>query len=494
MQRISQVWPGWHADELIGQGSYGRVYRASRSLGGHTSVAAIKVVDVPRDGSEAEALRSMGMDEASVRAYFGDAARRVVDEVAAMDALKGSPHVVHVEDYQLLEQGDGIGWTVLIRMELLEPLDAHQRSHGLPDARETARIGADVCDALAACHAAGMIHRDVKPANVFRGPYGDYKLGDFGIARRLGEAAGTTKTYAGTDAFMAPEVPGGHYDESVDTYSLGVMLYRWLNGGRPPFLPAEGVVSQEDLMRAQARRLSGERPPLPSAAGADPGLAAIVAKACEPSPADRWVSAAEFGAALRGGLNEHPAPADTEAPCPEPVGTMETDPVPADTTEAGPDLPTDVPALDPIEGTVNLGGWMGDSRGGRANAPEIADMAERAAEGVRDEADIDLPGDPTSAQPAPQPKRPQEPVQPVQPVEPVAPVQPVTQTGDAPRPNIGQTETRPLWKTVLLTIAVVFGFFMLALFTTIMFGYVISFFVTGAAIIWYLVSVFRQSR
>lgn len=299
MQRIPQIWPGWQADELIGQGAFGRVYRASRTMGGHTSVAAIKVIDIPQSEDEVRALRSMNMDAMSIRSHFEDAAKRVINEVATMDRLKGSPHVVHIEDYQLLERDDGVGWTILIRMELLESLEDYQDRCGMPDARETARIGIDICDALQACHDAGIIHRDVKPANVFVGEYGGYKLGDFGIAKRLDEATRSTKSHAGTDAYVAPEVATGHYDDRVDTYSLGVMLYRYLNGGRPPFLSPKGAVSHDDLMRAQARRLSGERPSLPAGDRVSTSLAAIVRKAIEPTPADRWQSAANFGSALQ---------------------------------------------------------------------------------------------------------------------------------------------------------------------------------------------------
>ena len=71
MQRIPQVFPGWQADELIGEGAYGKVYRASRRAGGHASQAAIKVIDIPRDESEVAALRSMNMDAV----FFTSAAR-----------------------------------------------------------------------------------------------------------------------------------------------------------------------------------------------------------------------------------------------------------------------------------------------------------------------------------------------------------------------------------------------------------------------------------
>ena len=131
MQRIPQIFPGWQADELIGQGAYGKVYKASRTEGGHTSHAAIKIIEIPRDESEVASLRSMGMDALSIRSYFEETAQSVVSEIAVMDSLKGAPNVVAIEDYKLLDRSDGVGWTIFIRMELLEDLASYQERVGM---------------------------------------------------------------------------------------------------------------------------------------------------------------------------------------------------------------------------------------------------------------------------------------------------------------------------------------------------------------------------
>ena len=296
-------WPEWRLEGLIGRGSHGSVWRASRTVGGYTARAAVKVIDIPRDQDDVSALASMGMDDGAIRAYLEGTANSLLREVAAMERLKGAPGVVAVEDYQLVrDPGDDMHWALYIRMELLESLQAIIRREGAPGPEEAARIGADLCRGLAFCHAEGVVHRDVKPANVFRSRFGEYKLGDFGIAARLDDATRSTMSFAGSPAYMAPEVSGGHYGRSVDVYSLGLMLYRWLNGGRPPFVPAGGPVALSELDGAERRRASGERPPLPAGEGVDPGLAAVVRRAVEPRPADRWPSADSFGEALRGWL------------------------------------------------------------------------------------------------------------------------------------------------------------------------------------------------
>lgn len=90
------------------------------------------------------------------------------------------------------------------------------------------------------------------------------------------------------------------------------MLYRWLNGGKPPFVGASEVPTRAALEDARARRLTGERPPLPGGPGVDSALAAIVLKAVEPQPQDRWSTAAQMGEALQAWLDrgapQAPAP------------------------------------------------------------------------------------------------------------------------------------------------------------------------------------------
>ena len=296
-------WPEWHIDKRIGKGNYGIVWRASRKVGSYTTQAAIKVIDIPHEQDEISVLASMGMDNETIRAYLEGTANSLLREVAAMERLKGAPGVVVIEDHQLVrDPNDDMHWTLYIRMELLEPLRDVIEREGAPSPEEAARIGVDLCHGLAFCHAEGVIHRDVKPTNVFRSRFGEYKLGDFGIADRLSNATQTTKSYAGSPAFMAPEVSSGHYDRLVDVYSLGIMLYRWLNGGRPPFVPADGFIAVPELDEAERRRSAGERPPLPAGNGVDPELAAIVRRAVEPRPPNRWQSADAFGEALQGWL------------------------------------------------------------------------------------------------------------------------------------------------------------------------------------------------
>jgi len=294
MSDFETIWPEWHVEELLGQGSYGQVYRISREAMGHVSHAAAKRIEIPQDEAEVSALASMGMDNQSIRAYFENTAQNIINEIAVMESLKGARNVVFIEDYRLIEREDGIGWTIWIRMELLEDLVSYQLGHGAPSVSETVRIGIDISNALECCHERGIIHRDVKPENVFRSTFGEYKLGDFGIAKQIETATRGTFSRKGTSQYMAPEVARGErYDARADVYSLGMMLYRYLNDLRFPFTPpSPQPVTPRDMEESLRRRMAGDE--LPAPGGADEGLAEIVLKACEADPSRRYSSASEL--------------------------------------------------------------------------------------------------------------------------------------------------------------------------------------------------------
>ena len=294
MTDINTIWQGWKAEELLGQGSYGKVYKMVRTELGHSSYAAAKLIEIPQDASEINRLSDMGMDKLSIMAYFKDTAQSIINEIAVMESLKGASNVVGIEDYQLIEHEGSIGWTICIRMELLQSLIDYQKDNGFPDADEVVRIGIDICNALATCEEVGIIHRDVKPENVFRSSFGDYKLGDFGISRQIESNTKSVYSQKGTGPYMAPEVMRRQkYGNSVDVYSLGIMLYRFLNNMRFPFLPpAPESFTADDMDDAMLKRLRGDELPAPSEA--DSKLAEIVLKACKADKDERYQSASEL--------------------------------------------------------------------------------------------------------------------------------------------------------------------------------------------------------
>jgi eukaryotic-like serine/threonine-protein kinase len=208
------------------------------------------------------------------------------------------PHIVSIYDTGSEDEPGG-GERHFIVMEYcsggtLASLLADQGP--LPPER-VAAIGTAVCDALAYAHRHGVVHRDVKPANVLLTGDGTVKVGDFGIAKAaFGDQRDltTTGSILGTVTYLSPEqAEGRDPDARSDLYALGVVLYE-LATGRPPF--------SADSQVATAMQHVREKPPLPRSirAGVPRTLESAIMRALEKDPDDRYASADEMGAALAG--------------------------------------------------------------------------------------------------------------------------------------------------------------------------------------------------
>ena len=292
-KKYEPVFGVWTIKEKIGEGSYGTVFELEREDFGRVYKAALKAITIPKSDSEIIGARAEGMGEESLRAHFQSIAKDMVDEFAILNLLKGNSNVVSYENHQVIRHEDGIGWDILIQMELLTPLNQYAVDNTITR-RDVIRLGIDLCKALELCQKYGVMHRDVKPENIFVSANGDFKLGDFGIARKMEKHAGSVYSRKGTNAYMAPEVfKEEPYDSTVDIYSLGIVMYRLLNGKRTPFLPqAPANITAKDRENALMMRMKGT--PLPKPIHAEGRLAEIVLKACAYNPRDRYSSPGEM--------------------------------------------------------------------------------------------------------------------------------------------------------------------------------------------------------
>ena len=288
------LWPGWETVRLIGRGSYGAVYEIERDLLGEKEKAALKVIVLPKNDSDIQEMYSEGYDEESITNTFRDYLKRIVEEYTLMRKLNGSANVVNCDDVRYIQHDDGIGWDILIKMELLTQLTT-SLARDVPES-QVVKLGMDISSALVLCKKENIIHRDIKPQNIFVSPHGVYKLGDFGIAKTMEKTSSGTK--AGTYKYMAPEVYNNQpYGHTADVYSLGIVLYWMLNERRVPFLPLPPVKIDADLEdEAKRRRFRGE--PIPPPAHGSPELKRIVLKALAYDPKARYQSAAELLADL----------------------------------------------------------------------------------------------------------------------------------------------------------------------------------------------------
>ena len=293
MDKINEIWPKWHTVEPIGRGAFGEVYKIKREEFGETFYSAVKVIGIPNDKQEIQELIDEGQTGSSIRYYYESIVKNLMNEIKVLEKLKSAGNVVNIEEFEIQERQEEIGWDIYIRMELLKNLNEYRRSYQMK-CEDVKKLGIDICKALEYCEQCKIIHRDIKPSNIFVDDYGNFKLGDFGIARQM-ERTQSMMSQKGTEKYMAPEVRFGNQKGSynVDIYSLGLVMYQLLNRNRMPFEPLnQEYLTYQEKDEAFQKRLRGEEilPPI----DAPEGLGKIIVKACEADRNERYQSAHEM--------------------------------------------------------------------------------------------------------------------------------------------------------------------------------------------------------
>lgn len=267
--------------ELIGEGGMGSVYLAhDRELGREVALKVLRATTPTADERE-----------------------RIVREAQILASLE-HPGIVPVHDVGVLPDGRLFYVMKRVRGERFDEF-----AHGPRARSELLRAFLQVCDAVAFAHAAGVVHRDLKPQNIMLGSFGEVLVLDWGVAksrRQVVAIANTTPTVApaasstsvggtaaGTPGYMAPEQMLGEADERADVFGLGGILYYLLNGRHP-------------LAERETAEQWPSAPTIPSA------LRAICERARATIPSDRYPSVAKLAADVANYLDALPVTAHSE--------------------------------------------------------------------------------------------------------------------------------------------------------------------------------------
>lgn len=249
----------------------------------------LKRISVPESQTQVEALYFAGAaeDEEAAKKYFEQLIQDYCSELSELDMLRGSTNFATYLDYQVCEKEDGIGYELYLLSEkwqtLVEYLSENAMTH-----LKALNLGLDLCTALCDLRAHGLIHRDIKPENIYLNGLNSFMLGDLGVAK-IDELKYCTMPERMVTEYTAPEMTDilNPFNTTIDIYSIGMVLYRILNGNHGPFED-----EKTSAKAANKLRIAGE--PLPAPLYSDYELTDIIMKACAFQPEDRYQTPEEF--------------------------------------------------------------------------------------------------------------------------------------------------------------------------------------------------------
>ena len=302
IKKYEPFFDKWRISRQVGKGTFGKVFEvySDDELLGRT-VSAVKFVHIPSDDALQKQIEEQP-DMDAVRKYFAKRVEGIKNEIRILQKCKNHNNIVRFEEYRI-EENVGeykIGWDIMIRMELLYPLN---QIFTKKDATQydVIRMWKDIASALIYCEDQNIIHRDIKVGNILRSVNGSYKLVDFGEAKICSDGK---KLYeiAGTKEYMAPEVINQNgYDKRADYYSLGCVTYFLLNGRRHIFMSSQQA-SKEESKEAEEKRRKGDI--IPPVKGVSKKINQVLLKSLSFDPENRYRSARQLYQAIQEILDE----------------------------------------------------------------------------------------------------------------------------------------------------------------------------------------------
>lgn len=298
----------------------------------------IKILSVPASQTKLDALLLAGAfpDADAAAPYFQDLADGIVQEAMILQRLSQLEGFTPYESWQVVPMEDGeTGFDVYLRGAYRPSLERSFRRKAMTHL-QAVNLGLDLCAALAVCRRSGYLYINLKPDNVFLSDDQEYRIGDLGFVPLDSlQYASMPERYL--SRYTPPEITDAYsaLNETMDVYSAGLILYQAYNGGTLPFAESAGTE------------------PLSAPAYADPEMAQIILKACDPNPEVRWQDPLQMGQALAAYLQSHSVN-DTPIVVPEePILPEELMDEPADEEETEPS--TDEILAEVDEALVSVG-------------------------------------------------------------------------------------------------------------------------------------------
>ena len=307
-QSFDPVFGSWKTEEQIGSGTDGKVYLISKTnADGTEEKSVLKMIRLGENRSEQKSFNTITERTESEESEEGDyetIIKNITDNIKVIQNVDNGKRFVKYEEWETRKTSDGKGRIILIRLERARSLSdlLSEFSFTLD---ETLRLGVSICRSLIRCRDFGYIYPNLKPENILFDRRGICKLGDFGSFSCL-EPSRTSLAFKRTRYYMAPEfIRTGNVNGTVDTYSLGLVLYSLINRGRLPFTekyPEKVTINSLDT--SLEKRLSGEE--LPEPALCDEPLFRIIKKACAFKPEERYLSPKQMLSDLKNALEKKP--------------------------------------------------------------------------------------------------------------------------------------------------------------------------------------------
>ena len=305
-RKVTPLLSNMTVDCKLAKGPSGNVYAVSRRIDGKK--LALKHISIPTSDAETRALIYAGAvkNEAAAQRYYTSQVKELKNELLLLNNVKNAANLLKFRGYQVDQKYTGVGYDVYLLSDFYPNLpDSIQKS---PLTKlQAVNLAIDLCSALEQLRGAGLIHKDVQPRNVFFGAGGHYLLGDLGLSQ-ISDLNYSSMPDAMITCYTAPEVLSGDavLSDTMDIYSVGVILYEVYNGGELP-LDEAGRLSQS------------KKQPLAAPQYADVAMSEIILKACALRPADRYETPTDMKQALLLYLQRSSVTSEPLVPIPEPT-------------------------------------------------------------------------------------------------------------------------------------------------------------------------------